>query len=361
MGLRHAAEAGRVAVWVDRLAMESAGASDLKNRRPEVVPQDPTKTVIAPVVRGDLSPVLPFAPEISDLSANTMRIIENFSRWAGNIPEDSSGTVVAPMAARKGKALPFEGVWRQEMDTHEELEQIPPTIPKPEVPLPPPLVVAAVSEELAPMAVALDARTGNEVLGVAFPIETNTGAVLKELPGDVERPAMMGPLAKVEDIQSSIVEEIRNTNSFRARVDPAKMSAPVILGSELPLERFPLEKCAEIAASIGLRRSATADILRENELTLQIWRALDEHWAREIRKEIKLGGSTKLEAYDAAYVAQLERERGPILPEEYAQIVVGAERGNMDEVFRKLRLPVSGRMRIERVWMRKQGEKWSTR
>lgn len=122
---------------------------------------------------------------------------------------------------------------------------------------------------------------------------------------------------------------------------------------ELPLARFPLERCAEIAASIERRRTEARRILEENELAPDIWQALSVHWSDEIRRETVRGRSTKLRAYDMAYVARLEKERGVIRPEEYARILVGVERGNAEEALRALDLPDGALMRIERVWLRK--------
>ena len=58
-------------------------------------------------------------------------------------------------------------------------------------------------------------------------------------------------------------------------------------------------------------------------------------------------------AYDAAYVDQLEKERGPIEVPEWARIVVAGERGTTNEVLEDLSLPLSGLARIERVWLKR--------
>ena len=60
---------------------------------------------------------------------------------------------------------------------------------------------------------------------------------------------------------------------------------------------------------------------------------------------------TLLDRFDAAYVAELEKERGAIEARDYAKLKIAAERGTVDEVLSELRLPRGAVMRIERVWM----------
>ena len=76
-------------------------------------------------------------------------------------------------------------------------------------------------------------------------------------------------------------------------------------------------------------------------------------WSDAIRAENAKGKSALLRAYDRAYVAQLEKERGAIKLDEYARLAVAAERGAEDHVAMELGLPRSGLIRIERVWLEK--------
>jgi hypothetical protein len=119
----------------------------------------------------------------------------------------------------------------------------------------------------------------------------------------------------------------------------------------LPLDAFPIDRCAATAASMARRTADRAKILEENELTQKTWDALVKHWTEAIREETKRGKTALLEAYDRAYVARLEEERGPIRPEDYARIVVAGERGNADEALAKLTLPRGAMLRIQRVWV----------
>src|SRR6185436_509473 len=83
------------------------------------------------------------------------------------------------------------------------------------------------------------------------------------------------------------------------------------------------------------------------------WEPLRAHWLAEIKKETERGKTALLRLYDTAYVAQLEDERGPIAVEEYARIVVAAERGTVNATLADLGLPEGSMLRIQRVWMGK--------
>jgi len=123
--------------------------------------------------------------------------------------------------------------------------------------------------------------------------------------------------------------------------------------AELPLEKFPLERCAAIAASIARTKSEKGRILEENELDAGTWERLAKHWDGEIGKETRQGKMEMLRAYDEAYVKQLEKERGEITAEDYARITLAEERGTGAEVLREMGLPRGAGMRIERVWQKR--------
>jgi hypothetical protein len=121
----------------------------------------------------------------------------------------------------------------------------------------------------------------------------------------------------------------------------------------LPLDAYPLERCAAIAASIARRKADKGAILERHQLTPEVWSALDAHWTEAVRKELGRGKTGLLSAYDAAYVAQLESERGDVTVEEYAALVVAAERGTETETLAKLDMPRGAMVRVQRVWMKK--------
>jgi hypothetical protein len=70
-------------------------------------------------------------------------------------------------------------------------------------------------------------------------------------------------------------------------------------------------------------------------------------------QERKRGKSAFRDAYDDAYIAQIERGRGPIQLEEYARLEVAIERCNAAPTLADLRLPRAALMRLQRVWLRK--------
>ncbi|HZF56118.1 MAG TPA: DUF2169 domain-containing protein [Polyangiaceae bacterium] len=122
---------------------------------------------------------------------------------------------------------------------------------------------------------------------------------------------------------------------------------------ELPLETYPLERCAAIAASIARRPDDRDAILKTHDLTSSRYSALDEHWADAIRRETERGRSKLLRAHDRAYVEQVEAERGPIGVTEYARIVVAAQRGQEESALSELGIPRTALPSIRRVWLRK--------
>ncbi len=81
--------------------------------------------------------------------------------------------------------------------------------------------------------------------------------------------------------------------------------------------------------------------------------ALLQQHDQAIRDETARGKTDLLRAWDAAYVAQLEVERGPIEVAEYARLVVASEQGRIKDVLAELSLPLAAKVRIERIWLRK--------
>ena len=81
----------------------------------------------------------------------------------------------------------------------------------------------------------------------------------------------------------------------------------------------------------------------ENER--RITAAIDEHASR--------GSHAPRAEYDTAYVAQVERFRGPITPEEYARILLALDRGRTNETLDVLRIHRPALMPIVRSWTRR--------
>lgn len=160
-------------------------------------------------------------------------------------------------------------------------------------------------------------------------------------------PAMIGPLAKLESRPDG-----------EALAPEAKDAAPDIEPNKakLKIEDVTVEICAATAASLARRKDDTAKILEERSISAADWKLVEKHWAEAIKSETDRGRMVLLRAYDTAYVAQLEKERGPITVEEYARLVVASERRGAAPVLEELDMPRGAFMRIERVWLERLAE-----
>ncbi|MCC6554246.1 MAG: DUF2169 domain-containing protein [Polyangiaceae bacterium] len=116
-----------------------------------------------------------------------------------------------------------------------------------------------------------------------------------------------------------------------------------------------LEQCAAITAQVARRPEQAAQILAAHGLGEEQWAEIAGRWAEALREEARRGGTALLTAYDAAFVAQLEAERGPIRPDEYAYLAVSAERGAAAAALQHLGLPRGAQARIDRVYLARMG------
>ncbi|AKT36333.1 DUF2169 family type VI secretion system accessory protein [Chondromyces crocatus] len=130
-------------------------------------------------------------------------------------------------------------------------------------------------------------------------------------------------------------------------------STPGTSAEPLPLDAYPIERCARIAARRALRPPDQSAILQAESLSENTWEALHGHWLQQLEVAPQRRRKTLLSAYDSAYVAQLEAERGPITVEEHAQLAVAAERGDTARALQELGLPLEVLMRLRRVWIAK--------
>ncbi|MEZ4313027.1 MAG: hypothetical protein R3F14_33815 [Polyangiaceae bacterium] len=120
---------------------------------------------------------------------------------------------------------------------------------------------------------------------------------------------------------------------------------------ELPIEEYPIERCAGIAARMAHRPGERETVLEKAELSGGVWEALHKHWLAGIRAEAARGKNALLTKYDAAYVGALEEARGPITPAEHARLTILGERGREAEALAELDLPRGATMRIKRVYL----------
>lgn len=190
------------------------------------------------------------------------------------------------------------------------------------------------------------------------PASFEPDATMDGLPGEPSEPpppARLGPLATPEMVAADLgVAPVAPAAQAGEGTEPAAAAPPGPPEPKpLPLDAYPIDRCARIAASIARSRDRVARILETHELEEEVWEALKAHWAAEIKKETERGKTALLRVYDAAYVAQLEDERGPIAIEEYARMVVASERGTAPRTLGALGLPEASMLRIQRVWMGK--------
>lgn len=137
---------------------------------------------------------------------------------------------------------------------------------------------------------------------------------------------------------------------------PAEPEAQVEVEPEpLPLDDYPLARCAAIAASIDCAPDQKAKVLGAEGLTEERWDKLHDHHVEAIREEVKRWKRALTDAYDAAYVGGVEAARGPIGAEEYARIMVAMERGEdaSKAASAALAIPIVAWPRIRRVWTAK--------
>jgi hypothetical protein len=116
---------------------------------------------------------------------------------------------------------------------------------------------------------------------------------------------------------------------------------------------YPLERCAAIAGSLARRKVDKTAILREHDLTPEVWAELDSHWRDAVRLETERGSMALLRAYDGAYIDQIEAERGPVTVDQYVQVAMALENGIGPNTLQELDLPRSALLPVQRVWMEK--------
>ncbi|MDC0749941.1 DUF2169 family type VI secretion system accessory protein [Polyangium mundeleinium] len=327
VGLRHAAEARRIAVWLEGMPLREA-AREQQAGVDDEGDVAATMTLVGPLER-KAGPVLPFVAGSSRLSEpERKQFVEELSRWARRGSEDGSETLFAPMVRPAGKALPFEGVSEPADDDGDMAKTLPPMAKEPLKSVP--LVVPSLPE--APV--------------VEVQVEQ------EEAPSPLPAPPpMIGPLAKAEMLE---VRESPGAQAAVVECGEAERDAPDVAKPaerRLPVEEYPLERCAAIAASIARRKGDYDRILAEEGLTREVWKELDAYWLAAVEVEVDRGGKKMLSAYDEAYVGRLEKERGPITASEYAGLLIAAERRGVDAELRKLGLPEGAMMQIRRVWM----------
>ena len=116
---------------------------------------------------------------------------------------------------------------------------------------------------------------------------------------------------------------------------------------------FSVERVAKIAASLDLEPALQAEILGANELDEDAWERIEGTHDDALRSALEGGDTTRLEAYDAAYIARIEEERGAISPADYGSLVAASRSGSTASRLAELEIPEAAEMVLMRVFERR--------
>ncbi|MBK8256701.1 MAG: DUF2169 domain-containing protein [Polyangiaceae bacterium] len=166
-------------------------------------------------------------------------------------------------------------------------------------------------------------------------------------------PPVMGSLGMTGSFSALSSPSAAPSTAAPTPFPSAVPAPPAVVPGTLPLEQFPIDKCARIAARLDRRPRDREATLKSNAIDEPTWSRLDGHWQEELRIEAEKKKNALLKTYDTAYVAQIEEERGPISVAEYARLTVASERGDVTPVAAQLGIPAEATMRIRRVWIAK--------
>lgn len=219
--------------------------------------------------------------------------------------------------------------------------QTPSGFPTSSTPIAPIVPIASIATLSAP-GVALGVATKQRSASVPSPV---TSPEIKP-----DAPPMIGPLAtpEMQTRKANAPAEVPAPAAAFESIPAVKADVPAAMADDESIER-----CARITASIARRKNDRAKILEQEKLENERFSTMQTHWNSAITAETNRGKTKLLEKYDDAYVGRLEEERGTILPEEFARLVVSTERGHPDVTLRELGLPSAALMRIERVFLRR--------
>ncbi|MCC6554293.1 MAG: DUF2169 domain-containing protein [Polyangiaceae bacterium] len=110
-----------------------------------------------------------------------------------------------------------------------------------------------------------------------------------------------------------------------------------------------LDLCAAIAAELDLRGVPAKEVLGPLGRTEVEYELAASRWAGAIAHELDRGVTEMQEQYDAAYVRRIERDRGPLGPDDHARLLLGAE----PPAPLGLALPPAGLRRVLRAGLRR--------
>lgn len=348
IGLRQPQEAGRVVVWVDGEGANLAVQPQVAVGGEEGEDEDAIRTMVPQAMT--VATGRENEQEIEDEVVRTAPApLKSFSSAAA-LPFREGPAALTPTAPSRGTAASEENVSSRvmlEASVHTRGQAVGETLT---APLLSPATVLPFGQASAGVARASSAFErplwSPPNLGITSGGQTEAIPVPSPAP-----PPMIGPLARMEMSAPPEPDLPAVSGTMTSPAPDGSAASPG--GPEPEIAEFPIERCAAITAAMARRRAESARILEAHDLTSCRWATIEQYWSEAIRKETAKGKRALLMAFDAAYVAQLEKERGPIQVEEYARLVVAAERGNTDEILADLTLPRGALMRIERVWLEK--------
>lgn len=99
-----------------------------------------------------------------------------------------------------------------------------------------------------------------------------------------------------------------------------------------------LEKFAALTAEMHEGQTTRFRILDANSLTNDDWQAVERHWKRAIDEDSASGQHTLRRKYDDAYLAMVEKYRGPITADERKKIMESLERGQAEATLDELKI-----------------------
>ncbi|MBK8254737.1 MAG: DUF2169 domain-containing protein [Polyangiaceae bacterium] len=164
--------------------------------------------------------------------------------------------------------------------------------------------------------------------------------------GPAVPPPLLGPLAS----------SVESAPPPPSEPNPRLAAPEPEVAEPLPLNLFSIEKCAQIAAQIDHTPSKKSTYLEEVSLTLTTWARLSDHYRELVSKELARNKSTHLKKEDAAYVAWVEQNRGPISAQEYAHLCITADLTDPAAELQKLHIAAQAWPRIKRVWTAKMAK-----
>jgi hypothetical protein len=353
IGLRHAAEAGRIAVWVDGMPMVVPAEVHASKSDSSVADEDAdiaTATLVGPLAM-NVGSTLPFVPGSSKFAASHQGIAADIARWAAGAMGDGTGTVLAPiMQEPPENTLPFRSEVGDRKDVGEATLPIRQAgVAPPFIPVAPPLLQPMRSEGGSSFK---EDSFGFAEPAAAKPMEIKSEAPEQALP-DVAPPPMIGPLAKAEAEASESVAPVMIAPPARPLEPGAENNGTIevaVDGIELSIE-----ETATIAAELLEGQVERAKVLEAHALSERAWSANEVRWNAAMEEEQDRGRDALRRAYDAAYVRRVEEYRGTIVVEECARILVGMERGKAEAVLAELRIQGNALMPIVRLWSKKIG------